>query len=212
VAAEDGGTTAVWAKAVDAASAPEKLVEMPLLGSADLAPDGRTLAVTALQGNVWRVIRVPLDSPSTVTPYNASDGQQFVPRISPDGRWVAHTSSATGAFEVYVRSYPVPTVAVQVSVGGGGAPVWSADGTVLYYSSGNAIIAAKLATGAGLRVVSRDTAFANVNLANPGFANYDVVKDGSRMIIPVVPTVGYQLVVTPNWRTELRERVDASRK
>src|SRR2546430_2320122 len=53
---------------------------------------------------------------------------------------------------MYVRSYPEPNVKVQVSVGGGQGPVWSADGTRLYYVSGSAIIEARLATSPGLRV------------------------------------------------------------
>jgi hypothetical protein len=112
---------------------------------------------------------------------------------------------------VYVRSYPEPRVKVQVSVGGGGAPDWSADGTRLYYASGSAIIEARLATSPGLRVLSRDTAFANVvnSGASFGQANFDVTRDGSRIVIPSAESSTYPLVVVPNWGTELRQRLVA---
>jgi hypothetical protein len=109
-----------------------------------------------------------------------------------------------------VRSYPEPNVKVLVSVGGGSSPVWAADGTRLYYASGSAIIEARLATSPGLRVVSRDTAFANVASANTGFgANFDISRDGSRIVIPSTESASYPLVVVPNWRTELHQRLAA---
>jgi hypothetical protein len=74
-------------------------------------------------------------------------------------------------------------------------------------------MAARLAPGQLPRVLSRDTAFAPVRngLANAGQANFDVTRDGSRIVIPVVQAQGYQLVVVPNWITEFRERMAASR-
>jgi hypothetical protein len=123
-------------------------------------------------------------------------------------------SSESGVFEVYVRSFPEPTIKVQVSVGGGGGPVWSADGTRLYYATGSAIVEARLATTPGLRVLSRDTAFTGVpNAGAGGFgqANFDVSRDGSRIVVPSAQPTTYPLVVVPNWRTELRERLAANR-
>ena len=45
--------------------------------------------------------------------------------FSPDGRWLAYSSDASGRGEVYVRPFPGPGAAVQVSTGGGGTPTWS---------------------------------------------------------------------------------------
>jgi hypothetical protein len=90
-------------------------------------------------------------------------------------------------------------------------PVWSADGTRLYYISGSVIVEARLATSPGLRVVSRDTAFANVvnGAADFGQANFDVSRDGSRIVLPSAASASFPLVVVPNWGTELRQRVAA---
>ena len=113
-----------------------------------------------------------------------------------------------------MRSFPEPTVKVQVSVGGGVGPAWSADGTRLYYVSGNAIVEARLAAVPVVRVLSRDTAFAQVRNGGTVFrqSNFDVSRDGSRIVIPVSQSEGYQLIVVPNWLTEFRQRMAGSRK
>jgi serine/threonine-protein kinase len=207
-----GAKDAIWTQSVGAATAPEMLVEVPSLTPiAEMAPDGRSLLVQSIVNTFWTVQRVALDSTRAFRPYSATGANHTAPRFSPDGRWAAISSDESGQDEVYVRSYPEPNVKVQVSVGGGGAPVWSADGTRLYYASGSAIVEARLATSPGLRVMSRDTAFANVvnSGANFGQANFDITKDGSRIVIPSAESSTYPLVVVPNWRTELHQRLAA---
>jgi hypothetical protein len=162
----------------------------------------------------WDIMRVALDSARRVEPFSATRAEELAPRISPDGHWVALVSSESGTFEVYIRSFPEPTAKLQVSVGGAGSPMWSDDGSSLYYVSGDAIVQARLAPGALPRVLSRDTAFAG--LRNPGApygeANFSLTRDERRIVIPVPESGGYQLVVAPNWITEFRGRMAASRK
>jgi serine/threonine-protein kinase len=206
---------AIWAQPVDAASAPEALINLPGLSPvADLSPDGRWLLVQSLVENTWDVLRVPIDSAPKAQGFSTSKQSDLTPRFSPDGRWAAVVTDESGPSEVYVRSFPEPTVKVQISVGGGTGPVWSADGTRLYYLSGSAIMEARLALGAVVRVVSRDTAFVRIRNGSIFFgqANFDVSRDGSRIVVPVSQSQSYQLVVVPNWRTEFRQRLAASRK
>jgi Tol biopolymer transport system component len=202
----------IWREAVDAAAPPEKLLELSTLTPVvSMSPDGRWMVLPSLIENSWDVIRVALDSARRVEPFSASRAHEYSPRISPDGRWVALVSEESGTAQVYVRSFPEPTVKIQVSVGEGAAPVWSADGTRLYYVSGAAIMQARFAPGPLLRVVSRDTAFAEARGANPRYSetNYDVSRDGSRLLLPVSESGAYELVVVPNWITEFRERMAA---
>ncbi len=63
-------------------------------------------------------------------PYNKDE-----PQFSPDGRWIAYTTDESGEFEVYVKSFPEGTEREKASVGGGGQPRWSLDGTELFYRS-----------------------------------------------------------------------------
>jgi serine/threonine-protein kinase len=209
-----GSKDAIWSQSIGGATAPEMLAEVPTLTPiAELAPDGRSLLVQSIVNTAWTVRRVSLDSINVFRPYSVAARQSVTPRISPDGRWAAVATNESGRFELYVRSYPEPSVKVQVSVGGGAGPVWSADGSRLYYVSGSAIIEARLATSPGLRVVSRDTAFANATGSLTGFgqANFDLTRDGSRIVIPSTESADYPLVVVPNWRTELHQRLAAGR-
>jgi serine/threonine-protein kinase len=206
---------AVWAQSVEAASAPELLADLPGLSPlADISSDHHWLLLQSLIENSWDVLKVSLDSAPKLLAFSASKGEDLTPRFSPDGHWAAVVSNESGAFEVYLRSFPEPTVKTQVSVGGASGPVWSADGRVLYYVSGTAIMEARLATGPVVRVASRDTAFTQIRRGGVGYsqANFDVSRDGSRIVIPVSQSETYQLIVVPNWLTEFRQRMAAASK
>ena len=69
--------------------------------------------------------------PLARTPYNVG-----WPVLSPDGRRVAYVSDESGRREVWVRAFPGPGAATQVSVEGGIEPVWSPDGSRLYFRRG----------------------------------------------------------------------------
>ena len=57
------------------------------------------------------------------------------PMFSPDGRWLAYSSDASGRSEVYVRPFPGPGAAVQISTDGGGTPTWSRKKAEFFYGS-----------------------------------------------------------------------------
>ncbi len=56
--------------------------------------------------------------------------------LSPDGRWLAYESDASGQGEIYVRPFPdVQEGLSQVSTDGGIHPLWGPDGRELLYRS-----------------------------------------------------------------------------
>src|SRR4029450_8862753 len=66
------------------------------------------------------------------TPFEEWNGE-----VSPDGRFLAYQSEASGQTEVYVRPYPRGANArSQVSSSGGMAPVWTRKGHELIYRDG----------------------------------------------------------------------------
>jgi eukaryotic-like serine/threonine-protein kinase len=206
----------IWSQSVDVASAPTELARVGgLTPDAAPAPDGRSLLVTTLATSGWDVLRLSLDSSRATAPYAFSAANEVAPRISPDGHWAALVSNESGRSEVYIRSYPEPTAKIQISSGGGGGPVWSPDGTRLYYRTGNTIMAARLKTGAAVQVVSRDTAFRQLATQQQeilGAAPFDVAGDGSKLVVPSDLKNTYELIVVPNWITEFRQRIAASRR
>ena len=55
--------------------------------------------------------------------------------FSPNGRYVAYTSSETGRNEIYVQTFPQQTGRWQISASGGANPMWRRDGKELYFLS-----------------------------------------------------------------------------
>ena len=212
-ASGQGQTGDVWSQPVAGGSAAERLFGEPYVTpAAALAPDGRSLAVVSI-GNSIDVVRVPLDSARGVRPYAATPANEEYPRFSPDGRWVALASDESGRTEVYVRSFPDPSARIQVSVAGGGEPVWSADGTRLYYRSGNALLAARVALSPTFRLIGRDTVLTGISAITGAFSSdYDVSRDGRRILAIEPQANDYRLVISPNWITEFRRRVAESRQ
>ena len=62
------------------------------------------------------------------TRFNESEG-----RFSPDGRWMLYSSDETGRPEIYIRPFPSGSSKWQVSLNGGGQPLWRSDGKEIFY-------------------------------------------------------------------------------
>ena len=70
-------------------------------------------------------------SPLTQTP----GARERWPEFSPDGRWLAYGTTASGQPEVVVQPYPGPGSPQQVSLSGGTSPAWSPTGRELFFVS-----------------------------------------------------------------------------
>ena len=210
----DRSRFAIWSQAADGGSPAEKVIDAVALSlGITLSPDGRSLLYVAYNNNSWDLFRVRLDSTRVSLPYMTSSANETAPFFSPDGRWVAMSSSESGRGEIYARSFPDPVSRVQISAGGGGEPVWSSDGTRIYYRSGNAVMEAKLATTPDLRVLSRDTVLAqgaSLLRASGVNTNYNVARDG-RILALVSNKDDFQLIAVPNWLPELKQRLGATK-
>ena len=128
------------------------------------------------------------------------------PRVSPDSRWLAYVSNQSGREEVYVRALKGPGARYPVSTGGGGEPLWSPDGTRLYYRVGARMMAARVVTSPLFEVLARDTLFAGPYMTDPWHPNYDVMPDGKGFVMVRPVEQDRQLIMVMNWREELRQR------
>ena len=211
------GSGEIW-RFAGAGGAGTKLADIPGLvpQDAQIAPDGKTLLFSAYRSPSWSLFVVRLDSSGVVRDYLKPLGNTVTAgvRLSPDGRWAAYDSDESGTNELYVRSYPNPATRIQVSAGGGSDPTWARDGAKIYYRSGRALMAARISTAPELRTLGRDTVVANADpilgTLNGVVPNYDVDRDGR--IIGLTPLArDFNIVVSPNWITEFRERIRAAR-
>lgn len=178
---------------------------------ATMAPNGQSLIASVSPHNYWQLSRVALDSNAHMSSYVAPEANAHAPRFSPDGKWVALVTDESGQDEVYIRSFPDPSSKMQISAGGGAQPTWSKDGRRLYYVSGTVLLAARVSTTPALTLQGRDTVMKNLNASaytSQYFAaGYQVSGDGTRVLTIVADRNDYQLVVSPNWITELRRKV-----
>ena len=122
---------------------------------------------------------------SDTRPFLATEADETSARFSPDGKWVAYTSDASGRLEVYVRAYPGAGSLVQVSQDGGDGPVWSPDGGTIYYTRGRGYMAAPFTVDAGAPGVNAARLLFRVegNVTNEGDSFYDIAPDGESFVV-----------------------------
>jgi Tol biopolymer transport system component len=138
---------------------------------------------------------------------NSAQGIETMPRVSPDGRWVAFATDESGHEEVVVQPFPGPGGRVQVSSGGGSEPVWSRDGKRLFYRAAGHLMAARIAVGEGFAIAGRDTLFTDsFQFAPNPHANYDVTADGTHFVFLKAASEGNMIVVT-NWQSVVKARM-----
>ena len=214
VAQDSASRNAVWSESAAGGSTPRELFADPrLIGHVSLSPDGTSLLVQLFRVS-WDLVSLPLDaadSTHVARPYVDTQFEERYPRFSPDGKWVAYTSDETGQLEVYVRSFPDPSTKVHVSVGGGTVPVWAPDGSRLYYVTGSrpaSLLSARVALTPTFRLLGRDTV-TSIDAIDPTLG-YGVSRDGKSVLGVASGSGGLQLVVSPNWITELRRRLAAA--
>lgn len=104
----------------------------------DWSPDGRTLLIDVQNSNTgWDVMSLPVSGQQSLAPVLNSPFDETVPRLSPDGHWLAYFSNESGRAELYVVPFPGPGGRWQVSNDGVAADsagiAWSRDGKHIYY-------------------------------------------------------------------------------
>jgi Tol biopolymer transport system component len=131
---EKGNTLNIFRKAASGAGSSERVsTSTEEQHVSDISRDGRYLAMMmSSRENSSDVVVLSL-ADGRLIPVVATPASEFLPRFSPDGRWIAYVSGETGRDEVYVQSFQGPEGKWQVSNQGGTQPTWRADGRELYY-------------------------------------------------------------------------------
>ncbi|MFZ0816814.1 MAG: hypothetical protein WAM78_14915, partial [Candidatus Sulfotelmatobacter sp.] len=128
-------------------------------------------------------------------------------RLSPDGRWLAYSSTESGREEVYVTQFPSGNGKWQVSQTGGTFPSWRRDGKEIFFIGlAGAIQAAAVRTkGDQFELDPVHTLF-QVSYVAPVGNPYDVAPDGQRFVFTTLPEgVSTPLVLVTNWNAELKK-------
>ena len=138
------GNLDVWVKSADGTGEPRLILDFERdIATYTWSPDREYLVIRTAgpRGSEGSrdiyAFRPGVDS--VPQPLLAAPGyDEMYPQISPDGRWLAYQTTETDRHEIYVRPFPdVNGGRWQVSVDGGRNPMWSPDGTELFFQGPN---------------------------------------------------------------------------
>jgi WD40-like Beta Propeller Repeat len=167
-------------------------------------PDRRYLAYGVMEGEESSIMAVGDGKPRRVV----GPGSMWGGRLSKDGRWLAYYSLQAGNFEVYVT--PFPEAGRRWLIADGTDPAWGRDGAEVYYRSGARLMAARIDTTAGVRVLSHRVVIEP--FLPPLYDDYDIDLHGRRLVMvrPAGSTHGREVMMVLDWFTELRQLARSS--
>jgi eukaryotic-like serine/threonine-protein kinase len=136
----------------------------------------------------------------SVAPVAATGANERSPALSPDGRWIAYVSDASGFDEVYVARLDRSDEGMQITIGGAAEPVWAREG--LFYRAGESIVLRALNGG---NLEDPRVIFEGHFERDPGsnLAAYDVDPQGRFFIMLKSAWQPREVRVVKNWGSEL---------
>jgi Tol biopolymer transport system component len=176
----------------------------------DWSQDGRYLTYATNNADVW-VLRVNGMQEIPVLPVSRQlRWQQF----SPDGRWLAFQSFATGRNEVHIHGpFEPPSLgktSKALSINGGAWVRWSSDGKELFYAAlDGTLMSIPLefnADGKDFKAGTPMPLFKAPMAGGPDnnslAQQYMVSKDGQRFLVIAAPAVESPIKVIRNWKPD----------
>lgn len=105
------------------------------------------------------------------------------PVWSPDGQWLAYSSTESGRSEIYVQQGLGFGGRRRVSTSGGAEPVWSRDGRELFYRNDDAMMAVWFDGRSPRPTGPPRVLFTGDYVADDGVTSYDVAPDGRFLML-----------------------------
>ena len=209
------GLFGVYSKEVDGSGEAEPVVESTnSLFPGSWSPDGETFAFYEVVTDANRDIWVHRNGEAST--FLSTEFNERVPRVSPDGRWVAYVSDRSGEDRVYVQPFPQGGAVTSISTGVGTEPVWSRDGSELFFRDRDRMLAVTVdaADGTSFRAARPRLLFEvpyDFDRLGNGNTTYDTGPDGRFLMVQTADETGadasQEIRVIINWDQELLERV-----
>jgi len=155
--------------------------------------DGRYLLYVVSRERVNHIIVLPMFGQRKPFSFKevARNSENWA-AFSPDGKWVAYTSTEAGSADVYVSPFPPAAVGRKwlVSKNGGSQARWRRDGKELYFlSSDRRIVAASVgANGSDFEVGEVKPLF-EISFPYGNYHAFDVTADGQRFLVNSLVTL-----------------------
>jgi len=147
--------------------------------------DGRfVLYVTnsrATSNDIWVL---PLKGDRRPYPFLRSEASENWATFSPDGKWVAFSSTESGQIEVYVSPFPANGRKWRVSADGGSQARWRRDGREIFYlAPDRKLVAASVTTSRGEFTVKGYEPLFEASYPYGAYHAFDVTADGQRFLV-----------------------------
>jgi len=169
-----------------------------VLGS--VTTDGTAILASVLSPGTNEDLWIfPATPGGTPTVYLQTPFDEISPRLSPDGGWVAFSSTEGGEYEIYVATFPKAGRRHRVSGDVGTNPGWSAGGKEILYRSGRRVMSATFAVGAaGEPTIGTPRELFTLP---EGAGNWVVADNGQRLLINLRVTARQvaPMTVVLNW-------------
>jgi Tol biopolymer transport system component len=163
--------------------------------------DGRTVIFSQLaDGNTNDLAILSLDDLQTVVALTNDRAQEFEPAPSPDGRWLAFVTNATGRYEVVIARLLKDKTTyrlgqrVAVSAAGGIDPAWRRDGREMIYQAPDTTLMAVSVTIDGEAVtLGKPTPLFKLPADAGGWgSNWAATGDFTRFVVVEAPYATHQ--------------------
>ena len=205
------GDRVIVAAAADGSSQPEAVSGQDHLHPFAVARDGSVIVARFPEdmqnADIMRLVPGQKPSLQPVVVTQNREGSSGL-SLSPDGRWLAYASAATGRDEIWVQAYPGPGAAVRISPGGGVEPVWGKNGREIFYIEERRMMSVAVQPGATFSFSPAVALFEHNYVMSGQPPSYDVAADGRFLMVrsggqATVPPI----VLTLDWFEELKRRV-----
>jgi tricorn protease len=136
---------------------PQEVDVVRLVGGYEISPTGKRVAAEA-RGDIWTL---PAEKGSPRNHTRTSGAAERDPAWSPDGRWIAYFSDASGEYELYIAPVDGRAGPTRLTTDGRcyrSSPTWSPDSRkITFFNKGGALFLATLEaepSGRGLKAAS----------------------------------------------------------
>ena len=183
------------------------------------SPLHRTLSFSEIfRDGSSALLTVSLDPGATPEPFfDVAGSMDRFSVFSPDGNWLAYSSTETGTFEVWLQPFPAGSgVKHRITQNGRAMALWSPDGGELFYrpsppgAAGFSLFSIELTTEPRFAFTTERSVPAGDFVVEGGSRYYDITPDGQALLVVVRANedAAYaQLNVVLNWFEELEARV-----
>lgn len=183
------GASNLYQKAANGVGEDEILLKSTYSKQArDWSADGRFILYRELNSQTqWDLWVLPMEGERKPWPWLNTQFSESSARFSPDGKWVAYTSNASGRYEIYIQAF-VPGASAaggkwQISTNGGYTPAWRRDGRELYYISADSkLMAVDVTLSADVKAGKPKELFSLNGIQAVTTIGYTTTGDGQRFL------------------------------